>query len=61
MEWDHLTDSDTAWFLPAECKKDFTWKKREEIPEEIIRLLNGGKVKLKVDMSQWRGCSGSIR
>jgi len=59
MIFEELTENDIAWYLPTKPHKKIIWKKREKIPQEIIDLMNGKKVKMKVNTKDWKGCYGS--
>jgi len=48
-----------AWYLPKEHKT--MWKKREKVPQEIIDLMNGKTVKMKLNAKDWRFCKGTIK
>ena len=50
--------SDTQWFLPKGTKKT-KWVMRDNLPQELIDLMNGNRIKVKLDVKDWKGSYGS--
>lgn len=58
--WNELTD-ETYWTLGGMYpNKKFKWKKRKKVPQEILDMLNGKPIKMKVNITNWKkGIVGS--
>ena len=48
-----------AWYLLKAPKEKITWKERKKVPVYLINLLNGKKVKFKLNTKGWKFTYGS--
>lgn len=59
--WDILAD-ENHWILGGLYpNRKFKWKKRKKVPQEIIDLLNGKKVKMTLNIKDWKMVQGSCK
>lgn len=49
-----------AWYLPPSTDK-IQWVKRNKIPKWYLDLLNGKKVKIKINLKDWKFFTGSTK
>ena len=50
---------ETKWYLPPGVKTK--WKKRIDIPQWYIDLLNTGKAKVALNTKDWKGIYGTAK
>ena len=55
--WEKLSDN-TRWFLLS--KHNVKLVKRRKIPQDIIDLMNGKKIKVRLPMKDLKMCFGEI-
>ena len=48
-----------AWYLIPDNKKIIVWKERKKAPKWFIDLMNGKKVKMRLNLKDWRFTYGS--
>ena len=57
--WNQLCD-DNYWFLLKKDELKIKWFKRKKIHPDILKLMNGEKVKLIMNMKDWKCCKGKF-
>lgn len=53
-----LPETETKWYLPRSVEK-VEFYERKEVPQEVMDLLNGKKVKVTLNTKDWKMCYGS--
>lgn len=51
--------SDTKWFLIDDNYKNIKYKKRKKIPKWYLDLLDGKKIKIKINLKDWKFVIGA--
>ena len=53
INYKDIFEGDTKWYLPK-SSINLVYKKRKKVPQELIDLMNGKKVKLQIDTKDWK-------